>query len=176
MIVDKAVVIGLLAILVAVVTLVACGQRKFPASSTAIASVGQAPDQASARRLAFTGRAHTAVIGVHGWSIKHVRSVGKQDVADHEMWVIPVVDVEGSLGDEVKLWVTPSFQIDGGTDPSAFFEQLRAEFDGKPQDLVVRGRATDNPDAGWVKAVATAEATFGVTSHPDAPVVSFPPK
>lgn len=169
-----ALAMGALALVAAALgSLVAC----LPVGKTPVdlASVSEATGHRAGTTVTFTGVARTDVRGIDVYGTKHPKSVGRKEFDHHEMWVVPVDDAAGSPTDPVTLWVTPSMVIPEGQDPSPWFDQLKAEFDGKPQTLKVRGSA-DESKAGWAKAIADAETRHGVRSDPKAIVVPWPPK
>lgn len=142
-----------------------------------LARVADAPQATSARAMTLTAQSVREVRGVGTWVTRAQRSGGgADDVATHEMWVVPLVDPGEALGQQVAAWVTPSEHLAGGASPEAWFARLASELDGQRLTLKVASRAAEarKSESGWGKAITDAEARFGVQSHPDAPVLFFP--
>jgi len=112
--------------------------------------------------------------GIGSWEFRHPRSVGTNDLTGHEMWVVPVVDPGGELGDEVFVWLTPPGHIKAGDSPNAWVERLQKEFDGKELTLKVVARVANAPNSGWAKAIADVQNRHGLRSNPHAPILLFP--
>jgi len=137
-------------------------------------SVTEAPNHPKADRFAFTGEAKTQVLGKSTWKSNSDMRTPGQGVMQ-AMWVVPVSDPGSELGDSVTMWVTASFPVKHADDPEPWLQRLRDEFDGHPQELPAQVRAGEGRNSGWEKAIVMAERSYGLKSHPQAPVVTWPP-
>ena len=159
---------SLLAILLLV--LPACDRNNQP---ELLDSVADAPDHAKAKALSFPGTPRPDLIGETRWrnSASSSRGGGGTGV-DMAMFVIPVVPAGWTADQPVPLWLTSAESI---RDPQAWVAKALAHeppFVGKVVDIAGRepGMRTRS---GWQNAIANAESSHGITTHPDAPIVSW---
>ena len=147
----------------------ACKQPTKPAP-IAIDSISDLHQHPNGKMFEFTGKAVTTLLGANEFSVHNHRRQQPTSMT----WVVPVIDSDGVVDDVIHMWISPGYTTPGQHDPSQWFELIEREFNEKKQQLTVRSRYGERPNAGWEMAIRNAEKTHNVQSHSNAAIILWP--
>jgi hypothetical protein len=129
-------------------------------------------------RVRFTGVSVPERLGEHRW--RQGSYSGNQSLP-HGYWVMPVVEVGEGTPTEVQMWLcSPQAWSRQFRERGPWLDRVREGFDGKEVTAKVLSSAGEPSEwaegAAWQKAIAEVTKRTGMTSHPRALVVSWPPE
>jgi hypothetical protein len=148
-----------------------------PLNPAVLESIDDAVRHPKTDAFTFEAQIQPEFLGVNSATNWH-RNPGPNDPGlTTELWFVPLVPAGSPRRAEVRAWVVTRRPQHKGTPREPWLAEVTAALARGPVTwrVAARARTAERRVNHWSDGITDAEQRYGMISHPDAPIFSWPP-